>query len=636
MIKKNNLYFPTQEFKKKALINNESIYKEAQKNPVLFWEKLAQEIRWRKKWKKAFVHKPPFFEWFSGGQLNITETCLDRNLEERRNKVALIWEPENPQETAKHYTYYEIFREVNRISNGLKKIGVKKGDRVAIYLPMIPEAVIAMLACARIGAVHVIVFSAFSSSALNVRLVDTQAKVLITVDGYYRRGEVIDLKKNAEQAIKKTKVEKTIVVKRMNNKISWDKKKNFTWDEIKSDNDFCPAEIMDSEDPLFILYTSGSTGKPKGVLHVCGGYAVQAKFTGKWIFDIKDDDLIWSTADLGWITGHTYSVYAPLLNGASFLLFEGAPDWPQPDRWCQIIEKYGVTTFYTAPTAIRMFEKYGTDLVRKYNFKTLQLLGSVGEPISEKSWLWYYNEVGRKKCPIVDTWWQTETGGVLITSLPGVGPFKPTFTGKPFPGVNFETLRDDGKPCRAEEQGNLVIQPPYSPGLLRGVYKNPQKYIETYWSQYGLKTYFTSDVAYHDSQGLIRVLGRSDDVIKVAGHRLSTAEMENTVSGISSVSETAVIGVPHEIKGETPIVFAVLKKKSQGIEKEIFDRIKKDIGPISLPQKIYIVNDLPKTRSGKIMRRILKKIFTDEDLGDLTTLANPESVNDIKKKLKES
>jgi acetyl-CoA synthetase len=636
MIKKNNLYFPTQEFKKKALVNNDSIYKEAQKNPVLFWEKLAQEIRWRKKWKKAFVHKPPFFEWFSGGQLNITETCLDRNLEERRNKVALIWEPENPQETAKHYTYYELFREVNRISNGLKEIGVKKGDRVAIYLPMIPEAVIAMLACARIGAVHVVVFSAFSSSALNVRLVDTQAKVLITVDGYYRRGEVIDLKKNADQAIKKTKVEKTIVVKRMNNKTSWDKKKNFTWDEIKSDNDFCPAEIMDSEDPLFILYTSGSTGKPKGVLHVCGGYAVQAKFTGKWIFDIKDDDLIWSTADLGWITGHTYSVYAPLLNGASFLLFEGAPDWPQPDRWCQIIEKYGVTTFYTAPTAIRMFEKYGTDLVRKYKFKTLQLLGSVGEPISEKSWLWYYNEVGRKRCPIVDTWWQTETGGVLVTSLPGVGPFKPTFTGKPFPGVNFEILRDDGKPCRTEEQGNLVIQPPYSPGLLRGVYKNPQKYLETYWSQYGLKTYFTSDVAYRDSQGLIRVLGRSDDVIKVAGHRLSTAEMENTVSGISSVSETAVIGVPHEIKGETPIVFAVLKKKSQGIEKEIFDRIKKDIGPISLPQKIYIVNDLPKTRSGKIMRRILKKIFTDEDLGDLTTLANPESVNDIKKKLKES
>jgi acetyl-CoA synthetase len=636
MIKKNNLYFPTQEFKKKALVNNDSIYKEAQKNPVLFWEKLAQEIYWRKKWKKAFVHKPPFFEWFSGGQLNITETCLDRNLEERRNKVALIWEPENPQETAKHYTYYELFREVNRVSNGLKKIGVKKGDRVAIYLPMIPEAVISMLACARIGAVHVVVFSAFSSSALNVRLVDTQAKVLITVDGYYRRGEVIDLKKNADQAIKKTKVEKTIVVKRMNNKISWDKKKNFTWDEIKSDNGFCPAEIMGSEDPLFILYTSGSTGKPKGVLHVCGGYAVQAKFTGKWIFDIKDDDLIWSTADLGWITGHTYSVYAPLLNGASFLLFEGAPDWPQPDRWCQIIEKYGVTTFYTAPTAIRMFEKYGTDLVRKYKFKTLQLLGSVGEPISEKSWLWYYNEVGRKKCPIVDTWWQTETGGVLVTSLPGVGPFKPTFTGKPFPGVNFEILRDDGKLCQAEEQGNLVIQPPYAPGLLRGVYKNPQKYLETYWSQYGLKTYFTSDVAYHDSQGLIRVLGRSDDVIKVAGHRLSTAEMENTVSGISSVSETAVIGVPHEIKGETPIVFAVLKKKSQGIEKEIFDRIKKDIGPISLPQKIYIVNDLPKTRSGKIMRRILKKIFTDEDLGDLTTLANPESVNDIKKKLKES
>jgi len=634
MIKKKDLYYPDQEFKKKALIKSDSIYQQAKKNPVRFWEKLAQEIHWTKKWKKGFVHNPPFLSWFSGGKLNITETCLDINLEEKRNKVAFIWESENIKESPRYYTYFELYREVNRVANGLKKIGVKKGDRVGIYLPMIPEAVIAMLACVRIGAVHAIVFSAFSPSALNVRLMDTQAKVLITVDGYYRRGEIINLKNNAEQGIKKTNVEKLIVVERIGNLTKLKKNRDISWSEIRDNEDYCKPEVMDSEDPLFILYTSGSTGKPKGIVHTCGGYAVQAKFTGKWIFDIKDDDLIWSTADLGWITGHTYSVYAPLLNSASFLLFEGAPDWPEPDRWCQIIEKYGVTTFYTAPTAIRMFEKYGTDLVRKYKFKTLQLLGSVGEPIDEKSWLWYYNEVGRTRCPIVDTWWQTETGGVLITSLPGVGPFKPTFTGRPFPGVKFVVLRDDGKVCDKGEQGNLVIVSPFSPGLLRGVYKDNKKYLETYWSQYGTDKYFTSDIAYQDNQGLIRVLGRSDDVIKVAGHRLSTAEMEDTVSRISSVSECAVIGVPHEIKGETPLVFAVLKKKKNNVEKEIFDKIKKEIGPISLPQKIYIVDDLPKTRSGKIMRRILRKIFINEELGDLSTLANPESVENIKKILK--
>jgi acetyl-CoA synthetase len=633
MIKKKNLYFPTEDFKKNALIKSKKIYQEAQKNPIRFWEKLAQEIHWRKKWKKAFVHQPPFFSWFIGGKLNITESCLDQNLKEKRNKLALAWESEDPKETPRRYTYYDLYREVNQAANGLKKMGVKKGDRVGIYLPMIPEVVIAMLACARIGAVHAVVFSAFSPSALKVRLEDVQAKVLITVDGYYRRGSTVNLKENADQGVKGTKVEKMIVVQRAKNEIKWNKNRDCWWHDFLSVNDYCEPEIMDSEDPLFILYTSGSTGKPKGIVHTCGGYSVQAKFTGKWIFDIKDDDFVWSTADVGWVTGHTYSVYSPLMNGASYLIFEGAPDWPDPDRWCQIIEKYGITTFYTAPTAIRMFEKYGTDLIRKYQFKTLQLLGSVGEPISERSWLWYYNEVGKKRCPIVDTWWQTETGGILITSLPGVGPFKPTFTGLPFPGLDFKILRDDGKECKTEEQGNLVIMPPFCPGLLRMVYQNPKKYLETYWSQYDKKTYFTSDIAYKDSDGLIRVLGRSDDVIKVAGHRLSTAEMEDTVSKLSFISECAVIGIPHEIKGETPLIFAVLKKQEKEAKKEIIDRIKKDIGPISLPQEVYIVDDLPKTRSGKIMRRILRKLFIGEELGDLSTLANPESVESIRSKI---
>ncbi len=641
MIKKGNLYYPSADFKKKALLNSKSIYREAKKNPIKFWEKLAGEIKWKKKWKKSFLHKPPYFKWFSGGKLNITESCLDENLKNDKNKIALIWESEDVNEKPRYFSYYDLYREVNRLANGLKKMGVKKGDKIGIYLPMVPEVVIAMLACARIGAVHSVVFSAFSSKALQVRLKDTEAKILITADGYYRRGSVINLKNNADEGVKKTKVEKMIVVKRMGNKIKWKKERDLWWEDVIDRKGIhCEAESMDSEDDLFILYTSGSTGKPKGVVHTVGGYSVQSKFTGKWIFDLKSDDIFWSMADVGWITGHTYSIYSPLLNGITFVIFEGAPDWPKPNRWCQIIEKYGVTTFYTAPTAIRMFQTLDPKILEEYSLESLQLLGSVGEPIDQSSWEWYFNKVGNKKCPIVDTWWQTETGGVLITSLPGIGPFKPTFTGLPFPGVNFDVLDDKGKSCKANVQGNLVIFPPYSPGLLRGVYKNHKKYLDTYWSQYPLagsnkasKIYFTSDIAYRDKNGLIRVLGRSDDVIKVAGHRLSTAEMEDVVSKINSVSECAVIGIKHEIKGEVPVVFVVTSKKQDDIEKKVIEAIKKDIGPIAFPQKIFVVEDLPKTRSGKIMRRILRKLFTGEDLGDLSTLANAESVDKIRKKI---
>ncbi len=631
MIKKGNLYYPSDNFKKNAVVNKKSIYQEASKNPIKFWGDLAKEITWDKKWKKTFEHKPPYFKWFAGGKLNITKSCLDENLKNNKNKVALIWESEDPNESPRYFTYYDLYREVNRFANGLKSLGVKKGDKIGIYLPMIPEAIIAMLACARIGAVHSVVFSAFSSEALRVRLEDTRAKILITTDGYYRRGSVVNLKNNADIGIKKTSVEKMIVFKRMGNKVKWKKGRDVWWNDLTNGKSVhCEPEIMDSEDPLFILYTSGSTGKPKGVVHSVGGYAVQSKFTGKWIFDLKDDDIFWSMADVGWITGHTYSGYSPLLNGITYVIFEGAPDWPQPDRWCQIIEKYGVTTFYTAPTAIRMFEKYGTDLIKKYSFESLQLLGSVGEPIDQNSWEWYFKEVGKERCPVVDTWWQTETGGVLITSLPGVGPFKPTFTGLPLPGIKFDILNDEGKPCKSNTQGNLVILPPYSPGLLRGVYNNHKKYVDTYWSQYGKEIYFTSDIAYKDKGGLIRVLGRSDDVIKVAGHRLSTAEMEDVTSKVNNVSECAVIGISHEIKGEVPVIFVVLKKKSADIEQKIIGAIKKEIGPIAFPQKVYVVDDLPKTRSGKIMRRILRKLFTKEDLGDLSTLANPESVKKLK------
>ena len=637
MIKKGEYYFPGKDFKKRAWLNSNSIYKEARKDPVKFWERLAGELEWFKLWKKGFAHNPPYFKWFVGGKINITYNALDKNLETRRNKVALIWEPESLDEKPRHYTYYDLYREVNRTANALKSMGVKKGDRVGVYLPMIPEVIIAMLACARIGAVHTVVFSAFSSSALKTRLVDSGAKVLITADGYYRKGKLIDLKINADKGIQGTKIEKVVIVKRAGNPVRLDKRKDCWWDEcISKEEPVCKPMEMDSEDPLFILYTSGSTGKPKGCLHITGGYTVQAYWTTKWIFDIKDDDIFWCMADVGWITGHTYSCYGPLLNGATFVIYEGAPNFPSPDRWAQIIEKYGVTTFYTAPTAVRMFEKYGKDVLKKYNFDTLQLLGSVGEPIDEAAWKWYFREIGKEKCPLVDTWWQTETGGVLITSLPGIGPLRPMFAGLPFPGFNIDILDDNGKSLSAGEEGSLVLLPPFAPGLLRGVYKNPKKYLKTYWSQYGEKIYFTSDAAYKDKKGLIRVIGRMDDVIKVAGHRLATGGMESAIALHKDITECAVIGIPDEIKGETPIVFAVSKtdKPAEEIAKDVVGQIRKEIGPIASPKKVYLVKDLPKTRSGKIMRRILRKLFTGEDLGDLSTLANPDSVERLKSIIK--
>ncbi len=634
LIRKGDLYYPTKEFKKTALVNSEKIYKRARRNPKKFWAKMAGDLYWFKKWRRVFVHKPPYFQWFSKGKINITVNALDKNLEKRKNKVAFIWEPEPVGETPRVFTYYDLFREVNKFANGLKKLDVKKGDRVGIYLPMIPEAIIAMLGCARIGAIHSVVFSAFSSQALKVRLQDTKAKVLITADGYYRKGEIIDLKKGADEGIKRTEVKKVIVVKRAGNEINFKKGKDLWWhDLVKDEKDWCEPEIMDSEDSQFILYTSGSTGRPKGCVHVCGGYAVQAKATTKWIFDLKDDDIFWSTADLGWITGHTYSCYGPLLCGATFIIFEGLLTWPEPDRWRDVIKKYGVTTFYTAPTAIRMFEKYGTGFLEDYKFDTLQIIASVGEPIDEAAWKWYFKEIGKTKRPLLDTWWQTETGGILITSLPGIGPFKPTFTGLPFPGLRFEILDDKGKKLGLEKEGNLVLLPPFSPGLLRGIYKNPEKYLKTYWTDYGKKIYFTSDRAYQDEKGLIRVVGRADDAMKVAGHRLTTGEMESAIALDKDIVECAVVGIDDKIKGQVPVAFVVSKtnKSKDQIKARVVYQLRKEIGPIASPQEVYLVNDLPKTRSGKIMRRILRNLFTGEELGDLSTLANPESVEELKK-----
>jgi acetyl-CoA synthetase len=656
MHKKGDLYYPTEEFKKKTWINDEKIYKEAGKDPIKFWTNLAKELFWFEPWKEAFLHQPPYFQWFSGGKINITSNIFEKNqadFEKIKNKTALIWAPEPVEGKSIILTYGELFSAVCRFANALKELGVKKGDRVGIYLPMIPEVIISMLACARIGAVHSVVFSAFSPQALRIRLQDTEAKILITADGYYRRGQIINLKQNADEGIRETSVEKLIIVKRAGfkeqcssyasakasaNEIPWDKEKDLWYEDlIKDEEDFCEAEAMDSEDLLFILYTSGSTGKPKGCVHTCGGYTLQAKFTGKWVFDFHEEDIFWCTSDPGWITGHTYTIYSPLINGITTLMFEGAPDFPAPDRWAEIIEKYKVTIFYTAPTAIRMFEKYGAEILKKYRFNSLRLLGTVGETIDESAWQWYFKEVGREKCPIVDTWWQTESGGILITSLPGIGPFKTSFVGLPFPGIKVDILDDNGKSCPAGQEGNLVILSPYAPGLLRGIYKNPEKYLETYWSQYGKEIYFSSDGAFRDEQGLIRVIGRVDDVIKVAGHRVSTGELENAINLHPEISESAVVGIPDEIKGEVPVAFVVWNERSVfaeaqacKVKKEVVDQIKKEIGPIALPKEVYLVEDLPKTRSGKIMRRILKKLLVGEELGDLSTLANPESVEKIK------
>ncbi len=628
MIKKGELYYPTEEFREKANINREDIYKEAQEDPAAFWEKNAKELVWRIGWEKAFRHDPPYFRWFEGGRLNITESFLDPCREEE--KTALIFCPDSPEEEERKISYKELYKEVSRAANALRSLGIKKGDPVGIYMPMIPEAVIAMLACARIGAMHTVVFSAFSSSALRIRLQDTSAKLLITADGYYRGGKEINLLENAREGIKETSVEKVLVAHRTKEKTDL-REREMWWDRaVEKESEESEAEEMKSEDPFFILYTSGSTGKPKGVVHSCGGYAVQAKLTGKWIFDLQESDIFWSTADIGWITGHTYTVYSPLLNKATLLIFEGVPNHPEPDRFAQIIEKHMVTGFYTAPTAIRMF-KMQLDKVEQ-SLETLRILGSVGEPIDEESWHWFFKEVGKGKCPLVDTWWQTETGGILLTSLPGIGPFRPVFAGRPFPGVNFDIYDKEGNSVEDNKEGSLVILPPFSPGMLQELYGDPEKYRKTYFSHYGEDIYYTSDTAYRDKNGLIRVVGRADDVIKVAGHRFTTGELENVLSKHKQIMECAVVGIKDEIKGEVPVAFVVLKgeKEKEDLKQEIKESLREEIGPIAMLKEVYIISDLPKTRSGKIMRRILKKLFTGEELGDLSTLSNPESVEKLK------
>ncbi|OYT48122.1 acetate--CoA ligase [Candidatus Bathyarchaeota archaeon ex4484_231] len=638
--KKKNVFWPSDELKEKAWVSDKSVYEEASKDPVSWWAKLAKEgITWFKDWTETYKWEPPFYQWFIGGKLNISYNALDRHIETwRRNKAALIWEPEPVDEQPRILTYYDLYREVNKFANVLKSLGVKKGDRVGIYLPMIPEVQIAMLACARIGAVHSVVFSAFSGKSLRDRMIDAEAKVLITADGYYRRGKVINLKENADTGVEGTPIEHVVVVKRLGNKINMVEGRDLWWHELMENAElYCEPETMDSEDIHFILYTSGTTGKPKGIEHHVGGYAVQAYWTTKWDFDLHDEDVFWCTADIGWITGHTYNCYGPFMNGVTTLIYEGAPNYPGPDRWWQIIEKYGVTVFYTAPTAIRMFMRLGEEPIKKHDLSTLRILGTVGEPINEEAWMWYFNVIGGGRCPIIDTWWQTETGATLINSLPGIGPFIPTVAGRPFPGTSFTILTEDGKPTDIGEGGFLVQKSPFAPGMLRTVYKNPERFKNTYFGVYGEKYYYTGDGAYyHDELGNIRITGRVDDVMKVAGHRLSTAEVENALTLHPAVVECAVVAAPHDIKGEVPVAFVALKsgyKASEELEDELKKQVTEIIGPTARPDRIILVDDLPKTRSGKIMRRILKALTANQPIGDITTLMNPESVQTLKEKV---
>ena len=642
LLKVEEIYEPPKNFREKAWVKDESVYEKAEKDWIAFWDEIAKtEIEWFEPYEKVLDDSnAPFYKWFVGGKINITYNCLDRHVKTwRKNKAAIIWQGE-PEDDKRIITYYELYRRVCRFANALKNLGVGKGDRVTIYMGMVPELVVAMLACARIGAIHSVVFGGFSSMALRDRINDAKAKVVITMDGFYRRGKIVETKKIVDEALEDApSVKHVIVYDRIGMDVNMEEGRDLWWKDVQYGTSWkCDPEIMDSEDPLFILYTSGTTGKPKGVLHVHGGYNVGTHITTKWVFDIKDDDIYWCTADVGWITGHSYVVYGPLSNGATVLMYEGAPDYPKPDRWWSIIEYYGVTIFYTAPTAIRYFMRLGEEWPKKHDLSSLRLLGTVGEPINPEAWKWYYRVIGGERCPIVDTWWQTETGMIMITPLPGVTKLKPGSATKPFPGIKAEVWDDEGNPCPANVGGKLVITRPW-PSMLRTLWGDPDRYIKTYWSAFeGKLAYFTGDGAKVDEDGYFWIMGRIDDVLNVSGHRLGTMELESVLVAHKAVSEAAVIGKPHDIKGEVPVAFVVLKEgyePSVELKKELREWVRKKIGPIATPEDIIFVTKLPKTRSGKIMRRLLRAVLAGKPLGDVTTLEDEKALEEIKKAYEE-
>ena len=617
-------------------------YRSSVENPEKFWSSIAeQNFNWKKKWDNvlSWNKEESQVKWFEGAKLNITENCIDRHLKERGDKTAIIWEPNDPNEKAEKITYNDLSRRVNKMANVLKKKGITKGDRVCIYLPMIPELAITVLACARIGAVHSVVFAGFSASALASRINDADCKMVITSDGSFRGKKVIDLKSIVDEALEEcSTVNSVLVVSRTKNDVHIEKGRD-VWlhEELKQVDEVCKAAEMDAEDMLFILYTSGSTGKPKGMVHTTAGYMVYTAYTFKNVFQYQENDVYWCTADIGWITGHSYIVYGPLVNGATTLMFEGVPSYPDYGRFWQIVEKYKVNQFYTAPTAIRSLAKQSLDFVNKYDLSSLKVLGSVGEPINEEAWNWYNENIGKKKCPIADTWWQTETGGIMISPIPFVTPTKPTYATLPLPGVQPVLIDESGGELKHNNvSGRLCIKYPW-PGMARTVYGNNERYINTYFS--ALKnSYFTGDGALRDEVGYYRITGRVDDVVIVSGHNLGTATVEDAINEHSSVAESAIIGFPHELKGSALAGFIILKNDDvdhEVVKKEINTLIAKKIGPIAKLDRIHFVSGLPKTRSGKIMRRILRKASANEmdQLGDTSTLLDPEIVDEVIEKV---
>lgn len=648
MLREDRVFKPSKEFSKQAHIGSMAQYKKLYKrsidDPEGFWgEQAEKELTWFKPWSKVLQWKAPNAKWFVGGQTNVSVNCLDRFLDsEKANQAAIIWEgepaaPGIPGEE-RTLTYRQLHREVCQFANVLKGRGIKKGDVVLIYMPMVPEAAIAMLACTRIGAIHSVVFGGFSAQSVADRIQDSQAKMVLTSDGGFRRGGVVPLKENVDNALKiKVKgrfitksIESVIVLRRTKNKVRMKKGRDFWWHEEQAKASVeCKPAKLNSEHPLFILYTSGSTGKPKGILHTTAGYLLGAKLTSKYVFDLKDNDVYWCTADIGWITGHSYVVYGPLANGATTLMYEGAPNWPGPDRFWDLVEKHRVSILYTAPTAIRAFMKWGEEWPRKHDLSSLRLLGTVGEPINPEAWMWYHRVIGGSRCPIVDTWWQTETGGIMISPLPGVTPTKPGTATLPFFGVKPEVVDDNGKAVPKNNGGKLVVRQPW-PSMLRGIWGDPKRFVETYWSEVK-GNYFTGDGCRQDKDGYFWIVGRIDDVLNVSGHRIGTAEVESALVSHPQVAEAAVVGRPDEIKGQALVAFVTLKGSAKG-DKKLLEQLRQhvgnEIGPVAKPDNVRFADALPKTRSGKIMRRLLKQIAAGnvEVQGDTSTL---EDVNVI-------
>ena len=640
LLQEDRSFPPSASLQKAANISDPGIYDRAARDPETFWSEFARELEWIQPWKTVLQWKSPHARWFDGGKLNASANCLDRHVRTaRRNKAAIIWEGEPGDRRT--LTYWDLYRQVGAFANVLKSLGVKRGDRVALYLPLIPELAIAMLACARIGAIHSVVFGGFSAESLRDRINDSQCVVLVTADGGYRRGNLVPLKRTTDEALRETpSIKHVVVVQRRPGSPDQSQMtpgRDRWYHELMQQADpRCEPEAMDAEDMLYILYTSGTTGKPKGIVHTTGGYLVGTYATTKWVFDLKEDDVYWCTADIGWVTGHSYVVYGPLANGATVVMYEGAPDWPHRDRFWEIIERYGVTIFYTAPTAIRAFMRWGTEWPNRRDLSSLRLLGSVGEPINPEAWIWYHQTIGRERCPIVDTWWQTETGMIMITPLPGMTSTKPGSATLPFPGISAEIR--DGQGRRVDKGGGLLTLTRPWPSMLRGIYGDADRFVQQYWSRWTDGTYFTGDGARLDEDGFYWLLGRVDDVLNVAGHRLGTMEVESALVDHPLVAEAAVVGKPHEIKGQAVAAFVTVKEGVQAtpaLADQLKEHVVHKIGAIARPDQILFAADLPKTRSGKIMRRLLRDIAEGKALGDTTTLADPAVVAKLKTEYEE-